>query len=284
MIRKDKAFITITVLEVIFIIFATLGIWVAWTNFNFETTFITVEDAFIPDEFDGFKIAHVSDLHNKDWKGELEKEISKYSPDIIVVTGDIVDSSDTYYDKSVSFLKEAVKIAPVYFVNGNHEAYMQDYDALEKTLKDSGVNIINDKSVFIEKNGAKIILAGISDPSFEKDSDAWYGMDYRITQKINSLVNEDCYNIVLSHRPEFFDTYTQTKANLVLCGHAHGGQVIIPFVGGLIAPGQGFFPEYTQGLHVKNGTGMIVSRGLGDSYLPRVNNMPELVMITLRSA
>lgn len=284
MIRKDKAFITIAIIEIVFIFLAALGIWIAWENSNIQTTYIEVKDDFIPAEFDGFKIAHISDLHNKDWKGELEKLVESENPDIIVITGDVVDSSDRYYSKSVEFAENAVKIAPVYFVNGNHEAYMNDYGTLEKALIKAGVNIINDKSVFIEKNGAKINLAGIADPSFKEDSDAWYAMDYIISEKIKSLVKEDCYNIVLSHRPEYFDVYAETEANLILCGHAHGGQVRIPFVGGVIAPGQGFFPEYTEGIHTKNNTSMIVSRGLGDSVLPRVNNMPELVIITLKSS
>lgn len=284
MIRKDKAFIITAVLEILAIIFVSLGIWIAYTNNNIEVSYFDVKDDLIPYGFDGFKIAHVSDLHNKDWKGKLEKEIASYDPDIIVVTGDIVDSSDKYYDKSVSFLKEAVKIAPVYFVTGNHEAYMEDYEPLEKALLETGVNIIDDKSVIIEKDGSSINMAGIKDPSFTERNDSLYRLDTLVTDKINRVLKDGYYNIVLSHRPEYFDAYAQTKANLVLSGHAHGGQVIIPSVGGLIAPGQGFFPKYTQGLHVKNYTSMIVSRGLGDSYLPRVNNMPELVMITLKCA
>ena len=103
-----------------------------------------------------------------------------------------------------------------------------------------------------------------------------------IKEKINSHKKDGLYNIVLSHRPEYFRAYVEAGADLVFCGHAHGGQLIIGDKG-LFAPGQGFFPEYTQGIHIKNYTSMIVSRGLGDSVLPRVNNMPELVIVTLRS-
>lgn len=282
MVRKDKAFIITVILEVLAIIFTSLGIWVAYTNCNIETSFFEVKDDLIPDEFDGFKIAHVSDLHNKDWKGKLEALVAEEKPDIIVITGDIVDSSNRYYENSLSFVREAVDIAPVYFVSGNHEAFMSDYDAMKNALTDIGVTVLEDESVFINKNGSKINLIGISDPSFtKKDYDFSYAS--MLENKINSLTANGYYNVLLIHRPEYFKVYaSSTDANLVLCGHAHGGQVRMGNRG-LFAPSQGFFPEYTQGVHVQNETTMIVSRGLGDSFLPRINNMPELVTVILKS-
>lgn len=282
MVRKDKAFIVILILEILALIFASLGIWIAYTNFNIEVSYYEVKDDIIPDEFDGFKIAHISDLHDRDWHGELEALVAAEKPDIIVITGDIVDRTDKYFYNSLDFVKEAVKIAPVYFVSGNHEADMREYKFLLNALKDCGARILDDESVFIEKNGAYINLIGLKDPSFtDKDDDFSYAS--MLESKINSLEQKDHYNIVLSHRPEYFDSYAETDANLVLCGHAHGGQVILPGGKGVFSPGQGFFPEYTQGMHTKNMTSMIVSRGLGDSALPRVNNMPELVVITLKA-
>lgn len=279
MVRKDKAFIITVILEILAIIFVSLGIWIAYTNDNIEVSYYEIKGDLIPDEFDGFKIAHVSDLHDKDWKGELESLIAAEKPDIIVITGDIVDSSDKYYQNSLNFIKEAVKTAPVYFISGNHEANIGDYGFFENAVKKYGAIILNDQSVFIEKNGAKINLIGLKDPSF---TDKYDTVSYAamLESKINSKTEDGIYNIVLSHRPEYFETYSETSANLVLCGHAHGGQVRIGSKG-LFAPGQGFFPEYTEGIHTKNDTSMIVSRGLGDSFLPRVNNMPELVIITL---
>ena len=281
MVRKDKAFIVILILELIALVFTFVGIWIAYTNNNIEVSYYEVKDDFIPDEFDGFKIAHISDLHDKDWKGELESLVAAEKPDIIAITGDIVDSSDKYYDNSLAFLKEAVKIAPVYFVSGNHEANMREYNFLHNSLKELGVRILDDENVFIEKNGAKINLIGLQDPSFTDKYD-YLSYASMLESKIKSLEQKDFYNIVLSHRPEYFDAYAETNANLVLCGHAHGGQVRIGSQG-LFTPGQGFFPEYTEGMHYKNGTSIIISRGLGDSFLPRVNNMPELVVITLAS-
>lgn len=283
MVRKDKAFTSIIVTEIIFIIAAALGIWIVYTNVNIETSYYTVQSDFIPDEFDGYKIAHVSDLHNRDWDGRLEDLISAETPDIIVITGDMIDSSDEYYDNSLKFVKKAVKIAPVYYVSGNHEAYMKDYDALEKSLENAGVTVLNDENVILEKNGSQINLIGLKDPDFTSEYAPDYYISEYMTGLINSLAKEGLYDIVLSHRPEYFDSYALTDADLILCGHAHGGQIRIGNKG-LIAPGQGFFPDYTEGSHTKDGTTMIVSRGLGDSVIPvRINNMPELVILTLKS-
>ena len=283
MIRKDKAFTVIVVLEILFIIAASLWIWIVYTNNNIQTSYYVIEDYLIPKEFDGFKIAHVSDLHNKDWKDRLCDLIEKEKPDIIAITGDIVDSSDVYYDISLQFIEKALNIAPVYFVTGNHESYMQDYKSLQKKMSDAGVIIMDDKSFLIKKGDCYINLIGLQDPSFTQKSAFLDNSGSILREKIVSLKEDDLYNVLLSHRPEYMDYYADAGVNLVLSGHAHGGQIILPFIGGLIAPGQGFFPEYTQGVHTKENTNMVISRGIGDSYLPRVNNMPELVIITLKS-
>lgn len=282
MIKRDKAFAAIVTFEIIAILFAAFGIWIAYTNDNIEVSYYDVKDDLIPDEFDGFKIAHVSDLHNRDWDGRAEDLIAAEKPDIVVVTGDMVDSSDRYFDNSLNFLKEAVKIAPVYYVSGNHEANMTDYDSLEKSFENAGATVLNDENAVLQKNGSQINLIGLRDPAFEFEYASDNTVKEHIADVINSLSKEGIFNIVLSHRPEYFDVYALTNADLVLCGHAHGGQIRIGNKG-IFAPGQGFFPEYTAGIHEKNDTFMIVSRGLGDSVLPRVNNMPELVFVTLKS-
>ena len=283
MVKKDKAFIVITILEIFTLLFAAFGIWIAYTNTNIETSYYEVESGLIHDEFDGFKIAHISDLHNRDWKGKLEDLVAAEKPDIIVVTGDIVDSSDRYYDNSLSFIKNAVKIAPVYFISGNHEAYITDYVFMKNAIKEYGATVLEDENVFIERGKEKINLIGLKDPDFAENVE-FYSYNYLLKTAINSMTQKDIFNIVLSHRPEYFEGYSETDANLVLCGHAHGGQVRLPSGEGLIAPGQGFFPKYTEGMHSKDNTSMVISRGLGDSVIPiRINNMPELVIVTLKS-
>ena len=106
-----------------------------------------------------------------------------------------------------------------------------------------------------------------------------------ISMEIESAENREEYKILLSHRPEVFDTYVEKKMNLVLCGHAHGGQFRLPLIGGMIAPNQGLFPKYDGGIYEKESTTMVVSRGIGNSIIPvRFNNRPEVVMIVLHKS
>lgn len=282
MVRKDKAFIITVVLEFLAIVFVSLGIWIAYTNDNIEVSRYEVKSDLIPAGFDGFKIAEISDLHDKDWKGKLYDLIADEKPDIIVVTGDIISSFNEDYGNSLSFLTQAVNIAPVYFVSGNHEANCDNYNFIKCNLSEIGVTVAEDKNFILEREGNSISLIGIADPSLTEKSDILSSYRTMLKEKVISLKKDGYYNIVLSHRPEYFDAYVEAGADLVFCGHAHGGQIIIGNKG-LFAPGQGFFPEYYQGVHTKENTTMIVSRGLGDSFLPRVNNMPELVVVTLKS-
>lgn len=207
------------------------------------------------------------------------EKIKIEKPDLIAITGDLVDSSKTDFDIALQFIEEANKIAPIYYVTGNHEAWLEDYSILKEKLEDASVNMMDDKSLFIEKGNNKIQVLGIQDPDFDLGTGSG-----NIHTKISELLNEDHFTIVLSHRPEHFDEYVNSGADLVLTGHAHGGQVRIPFLGGLVAPNQGFFPEYTEGQYTDKKTRMVVSRGLGNSIIPiRINNRPELVIIELKA-
>ena len=258
--------------------------WIGWTNLNITTTNIEVVNEKIPLEFDGFKIAHISDLHNHDWEGKLIDKIKKESPDMIAITGDLVDSSKTDFDITLKFIQEAKKIAPLYYVTGNHEAWLKDYNVLRERLEKENINMMDDQSLFVEKGNKKIQIFGIQDPDFVEAIDMGSIQGEIVGIKTNELLDRNYFNILLSHRPEHFSHYVEAEVDLVLSGHAHGGQFRIPFLGGLIAPNQGFFPEYTAGLYQENNTSMIVSRGLGNSIIPlRLNNMPELVIIELKN-
>ncbi len=264
------------------IILAVILFWVFWTNTHFTTTHLCITNDKIPEDFYGFKIAAVSDLHNHDWNGKLTEQLRKEAPDIIVVTGDFVDSSHTDFDMAMEFIYEAIDIAPIYYVTGNHEAWLDNYDDLSKLLLDASVHMMDDNCELIKKGNSSINIVGVQDPDFVERA-AMGGIQGSIVEtKLQNLLNKEVYNIVLCHRPELFDNYAALGADLVLTGHAHGGQIRIPFIGGLIAPNQGFFPKYTEGIYHKEDTDMIVSRGLGNSIIPvRINNTPELVIVTL---
>ena len=276
-----------TVLIVSVLVILCLGIWTLWGNIALEVNEYEIVSDRIPEAFAGFRIAQVSDLHNKDFGegyGQLLTLLSQINPDIIVVTGDLIDSRQTDLDIALEFAWQAGKIARVYYVSGNHEARVPEYEDLKTGLVKAGVVILENQKVEITREGESITLMGIDDPSFQEDY--LFGDSESVArQAIENLQNEsDGYTVLLSHRPELFDLYVETGMDLVFSGHAHGGQFRLPFVGGLVAPNQGFFPKYDAGQFNEENTTMIVSRGVGNSIIPiRFNNRPEIVLVTLRN-
>ncbi len=263
-----------------------LIIWTIWGNTALTVNTITISNSRIPTSFSGFKIAQVSDLHNAEFgenNARLLKLLSKNEPDIIVITGDLIDAQHTNIDIALNFVKEAIQIAPVYYVTGNHEASLSQYDRLKDGLESVGVSVLDDRVVELERDGEKITLIGLSDPDFTVKGDVFGEVPAMINTKLEKLTNmENSYTILLSHRPELFESYVSSGIDLILCGHAHGGQFRLPFIGGLIAPNQGLFPKYDAGVFSDHNTHMIVSRGLGNSIIPfRFNNRPEIVLVEL---
>lgn len=267
-------------------IFLVLIVWTVWGNTALERNTYTIRRPELPDVFDGYRIAQVSDLHNAEFgdrNQRLLEMLREAEPDMIAITGDLIDSRKTNIAIALAFAEDAVKIAPCYYVSGNHEARVSEYQDLKTGLEAAGVTVLDDARVKIEVSGESITVIGVNDPSFHADyltSDATV-MD----RKLSELSSEDAgFAILLSHRPELFDTYVAHDMDLVLTGHAHGGQFRLPLIGGLIAPNQGLFPKYDDGLYSEGNTNMIVSRGLGNSIIPfRFNNRPEVVLIELKS-
>ena len=264
----------------------TVIIWIIWGNTALMVNTVMVTAGRIPAAFSGFRIAQVSDLHNAEF-GEnnvrLLELLSESRPDIIVITGDLVDSGHTDIDIAISFAEEAARIAPVYYVTGNHEARLSQYDRLRNGLEAAGVSMLEDRAVELERDGEKITLVGLSDPDFTVRGDVFGEVPAMVSTKLESLADtESSYTILLSHRPELFESYASSGIDLVLSGHAHGGQFRLPFIGGLVAPNQGLFPKYDAGLYTESSTQMVVSRGIGNSIIPvRFNNRPEIIMVEL---
>ncbi len=266
----------------VLLIFSLLAVW---GNTALELNEYTVCSAEIPAQFSGFRIAHVSDVHNTEMGDDNKKLLSvlrEAEADIIAITGDLIDSRNTDIEIALSFAEKAVQIAPCYYVTGNHEARVAEYDELKKRLVELGVVVLDNKRVDLEKNGEALTFIGVDDPDFTTD----YLFDDSksvIEMQMQRLYDEDSgYTVLLSHRPELFDVYSENGADLILSGHAHGGQFRIPGIGGIYAPHQGFFPEYDAGVYIDGDTSMIVSRGIGNSIFPlRVNNRPEVVLIEL---
>ena len=278
MLRKKRIFIIILMLLFI------LVVWTIWGNVTAGVTRYTVTSNRLPHSFDGYKIAVVSDLHNAQFgnnNSQLVEKIKKEYPDIIAITGDLVDSNRTDIEIAIQLVSQLTEIAPCYYVTGNHEAWIKEqYMELEKGLIAEDVVILHDNVIQLTKDSEAIQIAGLDDPDFT-DSDIYIQESMLQTRISNmSLSNEYC--ILLSHRPETFEAYVSEEVDLVLSGHAHGGQFRVPFIGGIIAPNQGLFPEFDAGKYIKNNTIMIVSRGIGNSIIPiRFNNRPEIVIVEL---
>lgn len=261
--------------------------WVAWDNGRIVLTNISVKSAILPKEFDGFKVAQVSDLHNDEF-GEKNEDLiallESTKPDMIAITGDLLDSRRTNVEKALCFVEQAVKIAPCYYVTGNHESRVKEYEELEEGMRAAGVIILRDETVALEHNGAQITVAGMDEPCFTLDEDTFDIIPRSIHRTVEKLTEEkEGFLLLLSHRPELFDVYCQYEVDVALTGHVHGGQFRIPGLGGVIAPNQGFFPKYDAGLYESGSTSMVLSRGLGQSAFPfRVNNPPELVVVELK--
>lgn len=257
----------------------------------FENNIITVSEYEIasgklPESFDGFVIVHLSDLHNKLFGKNQERliaHVKEQNPDMIVITGDLIDSNHPNVETGLLLVEEALKIAPVYFVTGNHDKYLSETDtyALFSGLERLGAKVLNDEAVeiFLEKEEESVSLLGVDDDTILSNS--------QLTRTLDGLMKREDekrpFTILLAHEPQRMPTYSKFDIDLVMSGHAHGGQFRIPFIGGFVAPGQGFLPKYTKGLYEENGTGMIVSAGLGNSVIPvRLLNRPEVVKITLK--
>ena len=254
-----------------------------WDNQNLGRTDYHVTDGLLPEAFDGYRIVQISDLHNASFgkdNSRLIEMVRSAQPDIITITGDMIDSRRTNVDVALQFAREAVKIAPCYYVTGNHELRDEELDTLLDGLETAGVTVLRGESVRLEKDGQRIQLVGIDDPSLvTQDLECYEAV---VSQMLDRYQSRN-FTILLTHRPEFMGVFCRYDINLALAGHNHGGQVRLPWLGGLFASGE-LFPKYDGGLYQQEGTSLVVSRGLGNSLFPlRINNPPEVVMVTLHT-
>jgi predicted MPP superfamily phosphohydrolase len=267
----------------IFLIIAVLIsiCWIFYENKNIQVHELIVKSENLPEDFVGYKIAHISDLHNAEFGNDntrLLSLIKDSSPDIIVVTGDIIDSRRTNTQIARDFINNASEIAPVYYVTGNNEARVSEENRIDNVELNDNITILHNKDVFLQKGKSEIQIIGADDPDYMAVT---YSEDY-MNYELEKYNNSKYFKILLSHRPELFDVYVNSNIDIVFSGHAHGGQFRFPFIGGLYAPHQGLFPEYDSGLYTENNTNLVVSRGLGNSIFPfRINNPPEIIIVTL---
>lgn len=278
--------IILRVISVVLIISLAL---LLYGNFSVDVQEIHIFSDKLPESFHNYLIAHISDYHNRSSKivdTQIIDSLIEEQPNIIVITGDIIDSDRTDVDIALDFAERLCEIAPVYFVTGNHESNVKngdenEFNRLMDGLSELGVTVLRNGKVKLENTeGYSINLYGIEDPYF-------YGRYEQVFQRTEILcedLNMDTseFNILLAHHPETLSVYYKYNIDLVLSGHAHGGQVTL-FGQAIMAPDQVLFPPYTSGLYKMGNTQLVLSRGIGYSFLPiRVSCRPHLVYAELK--
>ncbi len=268
-----------TFLAILFLL-GIIALFTYDSNARIITEEFSVSSGKLPANFDGYRIVQLSDLHGKSFgngSSELVKAVKNAKPDIIVITGDLIEDSKSG-SWAQTLLKKLVDIAPVYFVTGNHEWASGGLVELLYIMEDCGVKALGNKYTVLEKDGEKIVLAGIDDPN---------GLaDQKTPQQLFREVRAeqgDIYSILLAHRNNRLDTYAEAGADLVLCGHGHGGIWRLPFVGGIIDVNRTLIAKYDSGFYIKDNTVQFVSRGLGTIWhIPRFLNNPQVAVIVLK--
>ena len=244
---------------------------------HLELTQYTVENPKLPQSFSGFKIVQLSDFHGAENVRDIVEMVREQKPDIIALTGDfITDEGDLSAVKSL--VSNITDIAPVYFISGNHDFASGKIAELSDFLSAAGVKYLKNECVELKRGDERIILAGVEDPN------SWADLEPpdEFLQKVRAEYPDD-YIVLLGHRNYWMQQYPTLPVQLILCGHAHGGIVRIPGVGGLLGTDRTLFPDYDSGMFDNGSYTMIVSRGIGNSIsIPRIFNRPEIVSVELK--
>ena len=228
----------------------------------------------------------ISDLHNKEFgknNSRLIEKIENEKPDFIAVGGDMV--TNNYADEEIlkSTLTQLAEIAPTYCILGNHELQLADTMDFEKIINSTGAKLLDNEVIHFEKDGETIVIGGLSDYPFYEFNGPEYNVPERYFWDEFVKEAEENYSILLHHQPEYIENlFTDTKIDLVVCGHTHGGLIRIPFVGGVVSPNQALFPKYDMGEYPLGDTTMVISSGMSNSnFVPRINNPPEICVIDI---
>lgn len=281
MMIKKRSRLVITALAVATAVGAA-GAWFHWEQTGLDPETLTVADARLPGAFEGFRVSLVSDVHCAVFGEDNEKllrAVAGQKPDMIAVTGDLLDRFHTDYSMVEPLCRGLAAIAPTYYITGNHEWALggRAVRGLKQTIAECGVTVLSNEYRVLERGGEKLVVAGIDDPN-----------GYWDQKKLPELMSEiraalgDPFVLLLAHR-NYGDLYAQCGVDVTLCGHAHGGLVRPPFTDGLVSVTRTLFPTWTSGVYRLEYGQMVVSRGLGNSGRSfRLWNRPHLPLVILR--
>lgn len=227
------------------------------------------------------RLAVVTDFHSSDNADDVVAMVASCAPDAVLLVGDLFDddTQNRPTERTLSLMRQLSAQYPCYYVSGNHEAWTGEMDALYQQTEEAGVTVLRMSSGVLTVRGQRIALCGIPDP-YEMVFSGAPDTEEQLRQALEDVDSAD-FTVLLAHRPELLAKYAQFPLDLVVSGHAHGGQVRIPGVlNGLYAPNQGWFPKLAGGAYTQDGTTLIVSRGLAvRTRLPRIFNRPEVVLV-----
>ena len=280
--KKHRGRGCLTALIILALIAAAAAFLIKDSRDDLEISRYEVASQKLPESFDGFKIVQLSDLHGAEFGEdgmELVEKVKELEPDIIALTGDFVtDEGDLAAVEKLA--ARLVKLCPVYFVSGNHEFGSGLAVKVRNILERAGVKYLSNEYLTISRGEDGILLGGVEDPLAYADV---LSPD-ELAQKMNDAA-PDAFKILLGHRNYWMTEYPELPVDLIFCGHAHGGLIRIPGVGGLIGTDRRLFPDFDAGEYNNGRYTLIVSRGLGNSVpIPRVFNRPEIVCVELSSA
>lgn len=227
------------------------------------------------------RLAVVTDFHSSDNADDVATMVASCAPDAVLMVGDMFDddTQNRPTERTLSLMRQLSALYPCYYVSGNHEAWTGEMDALYQQTEEAGVTVLRMSSGVLTVRGQRIALCGVPDP-YEMVFSGAPDTEEQLRQALEDVDSAD-FTVLLAHRPELLAKYAQFPVDLVVSGHAHGGQVRIPGVlNGLYAPNQGWFPKLAGGAYTQDGTTLIVSRGLAvRTRLPRIFNRPEVVLV-----
>lgn len=270
-------------LTILFVIAVLIFLLILDSRYRLVTTEYELSFGNLPDSFDGYRIVQLSDLHMRDFGEKLPELVAGQEPDIIVLTGDFLnmrtyESKGSQTEKLRPILESIVKIAPCYFVSGNHEWASGEMTELTQLLTELKIRYLRNEFVLLEKEGESIVLAGVEDPNGPADMIKPDKFAQTITDSYPGK-----FKVLLAHRNDWMTKYPRLAVDVIFCGHAHGGIIRLPFFGGLLGTEMDFFPKYDEGVFNEGNYDMVLSRGLGGySIPPRILNNPEIVTVILK--
>ena len=285
-----------------------LAIFLQWSRKSIKITTYSYSDSRLPQDLDGLRIVHLSDLQSETFGKNQRCLLTKTAaakPDFIVFTGDLADRNHTNYEAGLTLMKGLAEIAPVYYVDGNHELALpqKDISQMNDAMRRMGIHLLLNSSGAFSYGQGQLYLMGISEETLYRAKVSGGALaegqmssrgkvsDTDVDEKViedafgalTAELPEGAFTVLLVHEPQFLEVYAKYGMGLIFTGHAHGGQIRLPFTQGLFAPGQGILPKLTSGMHRSGSSTMVISRGLGNSTFPfRVFNRPEIVVVTLK--